>query len=65
MFPSICQPVITEKERKKTRTWNPRKICACLYFCLSLILVGPFLVFSLKWLGGESGDYPMCIIKFA
>lgn len=32
---------------------------------LSSVLVGPFLVFSLKWLSGESGDYPICIIKFA
>lgn len=33
-------------------------------FAVFDFLVGPFLVFALKWLSGESGDYLICIIKF-
>lgn len=61
MYISFYQPAITGVKRMKTK--NQWKICACL-FLLFLILIGPFLVFSLKWLIGESGDYLICIIKF-
>lgn len=61
IFPSIYQSAITGVKRMKTK--NQRKICAFLLL-LFLILVGLFLVFSLKWLIGESGDYLICIIKF-
>lgn len=61
IFPSICQFAITGKKRRKMRFRNQKDVWFSL-FLLSLILVGLLLVFSLKWLSGELGDYS-CVIR--
>lgn len=43
IFPSLCQPVITGKKRKKNENWGSEKDTCLSLFLLSLILVGPFL----------------------
>lgn len=57
----MCLLSVSLSSQGKMRTRNERKILSL--YLLSLIVVGPFLVFSLKWLSGEPGDCPVCIIK--